>query len=261
MSQESFDCDVVGCDLCGKVIVFVPGLGADYRLFKYQTEYFSGSVAVDWIDPVSGETLEAYAVRMAAMIRTKLPSTIADNDIVICGLSLGGMIAPYIARNLNAAGYILLCSIRNPSQFPRRYYFDWFVVRGNVYFRVLRISFLRFFVRFFLLFRGCFGRFIVRDALDQIICMPARRFAELSRMMFDWAYRKRGQDKLDNDKFNNDNSNMPSIQIHGNRDMLLPIKLTKPDVIIEGGGHLLALTHPNQVNKIIKNFIEQKIIK
>jgi pimeloyl-ACP methyl ester carboxylesterase len=54
---------------------------------------------------------------------------------------------------------------------------------------------------------------------------------------------------------------MPSIQIHGNRDMLLPIKLTKPDVIVEGGGHLLSLTHPNQVNEIIKNFVEQKIIQ
>ncbi|MDR2642184.1 MAG: alpha/beta hydrolase [Planctomycetaceae bacterium] len=239
----------------GKVIVFIPGLGADHRLFKYQTEYFSGSVAVDWIDPVSNETLEEYAVRMATMIRSKLPPEVNNSDVVICGLSLGGMIAPYIARNLNAAGYILLCSIRKPSQFPKRFYFDWLVMRNCVQLRIARISFLRIFIRLFLVFKGFISRFVIPDALDQIICMPARRFAELSRMMFDWAYRQREQDELCND-----NLNMPSIQIHGNRDMLLPIKLTNPDVIIEGGGHLLALTHPNQVNEIIQNFISKKII-
>jgi hypothetical protein len=45
---------------------------------------------------------------------------------------LGGMIAPYIAGNLGAAGYILLCSIRHPAQFPKRYYFDWLIMRLNI---------------------------------------------------------------------------------------------------------------------------------
>jgi pimeloyl-ACP methyl ester carboxylesterase len=255
MNRDDFDQKNVTVDLQGKVLVFVPGLGADHRLFKYQSEYFWGSVAVDWIDPVSNETLEEYAVRMAAMIRTRLPVGTASRDIVICGLSLGGMIAPYIAHNLDAAGYILLCSIRNPAQFPKRYYLDWLIARHSVTFRIVRISFIRLFVRLFLVFRGLIRRFVIDDALDQIICMPARRFAELSRMMFDWAYRKRNQNDL-----NNNNTNMQLIQIHGNRDPLLPIKLTNPDIIIEGGGHLLALTHPKQVNEIIKNFIEQKII-
>jgi pimeloyl-ACP methyl ester carboxylesterase len=219
-------------------------------LFKCQTEYFADSVAVDWIDPIANERLEEYAVRMAAMIRSKLPAGVESSDVVICGLSLGGMIAPYIARELNAAGYILLCSIRKPSEFPKRYYLDWLLMRCCVKLRVIRISFFRLFLRLFLLCPCCVNHFVKSDAIEQIISMSANKFAELSRMMFDWAYRKRNQDELQD----NDDLNIPSIHIHGNRDKLLPIKLTNPDVVIEGGGHLLAMTHPDQVNKIIEDF-------
>ncbi|MDR2114868.1 MAG: alpha/beta hydrolase, partial [Planctomycetaceae bacterium] len=111
MNHDDFNQNNIVDNVCGKVIVFIPGLGADHRLFKYQTEYFPNSIAIDWIDPVSNETLEEYAVRMATMIRLKLPVETKNHDVVVCGLSLGGMIAPYIAHNLNAAGYILLCSI------------------------------------------------------------------------------------------------------------------------------------------------------
>ncbi|MDR2168888.1 MAG: alpha/beta hydrolase [Planctomycetaceae bacterium] len=238
------------CDLRGKIIVFVPGLGADHRLFKYQTEYFLGSVAVDWIDPISGEALEDYAVRMAAMIRSKLPEGTETNNVIICGLSLGGMIAPYIARSLGAGGYILLCSIQKPSQFPKRYYFDWLIMRNSVQLRTWRISFLGYILRAILFLCGIAKFFVMPEPFKQFLSMPSRKFAELSRMMFDWAYRKREQDNLCND-----NLNMPSIHIHGKRDILLPIKLTNPDVIIKDGGHLLALTHPKQVNESIKNFI------
>ncbi|MDR0609286.1 MAG: alpha/beta hydrolase [Planctomycetaceae bacterium] len=234
----------------GKMIVFVPGLGADHRLFGYQTEFFSNSIAVDWIDPDPKETLEDYAVRMATMIRSKLPAGVENGQVVVCGLSLGGMIAPYIARNLGAAGYILLCSIRHPSQFPKRYYFDWLIIRPSILFRVARVALFQYFIRLLLCVPRLTGFFVTINALEQIVCMPTRKFAELSRMMFDWAYRRRQPDE-----FNNKYSEMPSIQVHGNRDWLLPIKLTNPDIIIEGGGHLLSLTHPNQINEIIQNFL------
>ena len=84
-------------------LIFIPGIGADPRLFKYQTAVFPNSFAVDWIDPQNGETLEQYAERLAETIRTELEKR-PPALVVVCGLSLGGMIAPYIARHLNAAG-------------------------------------------------------------------------------------------------------------------------------------------------------------
>jgi len=33
-------------------LVFLPGIGADHRMYKFQTEAFPNSYAVDWIDPL-----------------------------------------------------------------------------------------------------------------------------------------------------------------------------------------------------------------
>jgi hypothetical protein len=54
------------------ILVFLPGVGADHRLFKYQMAAFRNSYAVDWIDPLPHESLEQYAVRLAETIRFEL---------------------------------------------------------------------------------------------------------------------------------------------------------------------------------------------
>jgi pimeloyl-ACP methyl ester carboxylesterase len=73
-------------------IVFLTGLGADHRLFKHQTAAFPDSVALDWIEPNPGEVLEDYAVRLAdTLLELQKP-------IIVCGLSLGGMIVIHRVR-------------------------------------------------------------------------------------------------------------------------------------------------------------------
>jgi hypothetical protein len=71
-------------------------------------------------------------------------------------------------------------------------------------------------------------------------------------MMFDWAYRRRLPEECETvilDK--------PALQIHGTNDWLLPIQLTNPDIRIEGGGHLIGLTHSEKVNEMIAHFVEE----
>ena len=84
--------------------VFLPGLGEDHRSFNHQMAAFPNSYAADWIDPLPDEPLEQYAVRFAASIRTELNKR-TPSSVIVCGHSLGGMIAPYIARELGASGY------------------------------------------------------------------------------------------------------------------------------------------------------------
>jgi pimeloyl-ACP methyl ester carboxylesterase len=48
---------------------------------------------------------------------------------------------------------------------------------------------------------------------------------------------------------------LPIFQIHGSRDRVLPARRTRADLIVAGAGHLLAVTHPRQVNR----FIDEKL--
>jgi pimeloyl-ACP methyl ester carboxylesterase len=45
----------------------------------------------------------------------------------------------------------------------------------------------------------------------------------------------------------------PIHQIHGMRDPILPWRLTSPDVLVRGAGHVLSLTHPREVNEFIRS--------
>jgi pimeloyl-ACP methyl ester carboxylesterase len=44
---------------------------------------------------------------------------------------------------------------------------------------------------------------------------------------------------------------MPVHHIHGDRDRVIPIGLVKADHVIAGAGHLLTMTHADQVNRIL----------
>jgi pimeloyl-ACP methyl ester carboxylesterase len=40
-------------------------------------------------------------------------------------------------------------------------------------------------------------------------------------------------------------------QIHGQQDPIIPVRFVQPDVIVPGGGHLINLTHSEEVNAFI----------
>jgi pimeloyl-ACP methyl ester carboxylesterase len=42
------------------------------------------------------------------------------------------------------------------------------------------------------------------------------------------------------------------LQIHGDADRTLPIRYTRPDWVVVGGGHLLPLTHAHAVNDFLR---------
>ncbi len=202
------------------IFVFLPGLGADHRLFENQTAVFPNSCAIDWIDPLPKETLEEYAVRLAALIRVELDQR-PPSPVIVCGLSLGGMIAPYVARELNASGCILLCTIRKPEEFPRRYYLDWLLMRCCPSLRWFRLSVFQAGARFLLLCPCLLQCFLTSGVLRQFAEFPTHRLAGLSRMMFDWAYRHRSPEEI-----TPPDKKLPTLHIHGTRDPLLPIRLT-----------------------------------
>lgn len=41
--------------------------------------------------------------------------------------------------------------------------------------------------------------------------------------------------------------------IHGDRDRVIPIGLVQPDHVIAGAGHLLTMTHADEVNSILSD--------
>ena len=92
-------------------LFFISGLGADRRVFNniqltgYHITY------VDWIEPAIADTIVSYASKLIAKYHIK------SGDIVV-GVSLGGIIAIEINKQIGLKKAILISSLKNTDEAP-----------------------------------------------------------------------------------------------------------------------------------------------
>ena len=74
------------------MLVLLPGLGTDRRLFEPQASVFPQLIVPPWIEPVPHESLSQYAARLAKMV-TRQP----DCPLILGGMSLGDTVDANVA--------------------------------------------------------------------------------------------------------------------------------------------------------------------
>ena len=91
------------------------GLGTDERVFQLLD--FSGfpTTFIKWLVPFESESIEHYASRLLAPIKTIRPTFI--------GLSFGGLIAVELARQIEVEKIILIASAKTKNEIP--FYYRW----------------------------------------------------------------------------------------------------------------------------------------
>jgi hypothetical protein len=95
-------------------VFLITGFALDKRAFAFMNLPPETYRTLDLIPILAGESLRAYAGRMAAEIG------LAPGDI-IGGVSLGGMVALEMSRVVTVAGLILIASTTHPRHIRRRF--------------------------------------------------------------------------------------------------------------------------------------------
>lgn len=206
---------------------FISGMAADERVFKYvRLPEGYEIVHLTWIDPEKEESLPSYAVRLAEKIDTSEP-------FVLIGLSFGGMLVTEIAKRYPPVKTILIASIPLSAQLP-----GYFRVAATLRLhKVIPIGLVKTAARF--------KRYITNERSEdkkllwEIIKNSNPDFIRWSmQAILTWK-----------------NEEMPQeiLHIHGTRDEVLPARYTKPTHIIPKAGHLMVMTSPDDVNRILYN--------
>jgi pimeloyl-ACP methyl ester carboxylesterase len=214
-------------------LILFSGMGADERVFRPQMLAFPEIVVPAWITPDADESLACYAARVAKRVDPGSPCFIG-------GASFGGMVAIEAARHLrHGLGCFLIGSVRSPRELP------------------VRLRALRPAVRYS--HRVPFGWLppaargmlpLVERFSSASTCGMARQAADSDPAFLRWACGAvlKWEAPVTEPTF-------PIHQIHGDRDPILPWRLTRPDVLVRGGGHVLTLSHPAEVNEFIRSRI------
>jgi pimeloyl-ACP methyl ester carboxylesterase len=212
-----------------QTVYCISGLGADEKVFNFLDLSFADPVFIQWIKPLKNETLRDYALRLKHQF-------IAEENPVIIGLSLGGMIATEIVKNTPGTKAIIISSAKTKNEIPLLMR----LLRYAPLYKILPDAFIKRSLRtqqYFLGAQSKVARSYIKSALENA-----------DTNFYKWAIdaiMKWG------------NTIIPSniVHIHGTNDKLLRYKFVKADIAVEGGGHLIIIENADEISALIKKLI------
>jgi pimeloyl-ACP methyl ester carboxylesterase len=215
-------------------IILLSGMGADARVFAKQIEAIPQIVVPPWIAPLPRESLSSYAERLASTINPGEPCFIG-------GASFGGFVALEMIRHMDVLGCFLIGSVRSPKEFPQHFNL---LKRASCATDVLPFEIASLLSKAFLMSSGALTSSHVTELLKQMSDSDASFLRWACRAVLEW-------------EGVNDTGAVPIYHIHGDKDFVLPVANTHPDVIVAGGGHALSLSHPDEVTRFLKDRINK----
>ncbi len=212
-------------------LILFSGLAADANVFVPQKIAFPQLVVPQWPTPESGDTLDSYCDRLADDLRP-------HGHAIIGGASFGGIVALHVAKRLDPLAVLLIGSVRSPTELNL---VAKFCRHLKPLIRLIPVRFLQL----------CCVPIASRRARSLVPhwCGLARQFRDSNPTVFRWSLTQLL------DWSSTPTVECPVFHIHGDCDFVLPMRYTQPDAVVPGGGHVISLTHPTEVNDFIRSSI------
>lgn len=209
-------------------IYCLSGFGADYRVFRKLQLNNHELIHINWIEPKNKETLQAYAARLVELMLD------LENSCLL-GISFGGMLAVAIAKQKRLSKVVLLSTIMHRKEMPNRYR----ILGETGLYRLLPLQWLKKYHRIDNYFFGLQHRSNIK-LFKKVLLETDLEFLKWGvEAMLNW----KNTETID------------CIRIHGTKDKIIPTrKLSQVDYFIDGG-HLLPLSHPKELEKILEEVL------
>ncbi|KMQ69334.1 hypothetical protein ACM39_04410 [Chryseobacterium sp. FH2] len=211
-------------------IYIVSGLGADFKVLerlKFPEKY--EIVFIDWLIPEQNEEFSSYVSRMASKIN-------GNESFCLLGYSFGGIMVQEINKIKPAEKVVILGSIKSDKEKSK-------LIRAGEITKIPKFLPVTFFNDKTTRVYG-----VVRKMFDTQNPKVLQYFRVKDPYYLKWSIEKISEWKFD------ENPNV--IQVLGDRDIVFPIKNSKPDFIVKGGTHLFPATKYNEVSKILGDIFE-----
>ncbi|MCT2406731.1 alpha/beta hydrolase [Chryseobacterium antibioticum] len=207
-------------------IYVVSGLGADFKVLE-RLEFPENCelIFIDWLIPEKNEPFHSYVERMAEKIDVSEPFS-------LLGYSFGGIMVQEINKLKPAEKVVIMGSIKSDKEKSK------FIRTGEIT-KIPRIIPTGMFND-----KAANVYAVVRKLFDPKNPKILQYFNVRDPYYLKWSVEKVSEWKFEE---------IPEvIQILGDKDIVFPIKYSKPDYVIKGGTHLFPATKHKEVSKILK---------
>ncbi|WP_313503414.1 alpha/beta hydrolase [Kaistella carnis] len=211
-------------------LYLVSGLGADFKVLEKIT--FPQNLEVvflDWIIPEKNEDFHHYVKRMADRIDDSEPFS-------LLGYSFGGIIVQEIDKIKAAEKVVIMGSIKSHKEKSR------FIKLGEV------TKIPRFLPQQLFNINSATVYSLARGIVDPKNPKLLEYFTVRDTYYLKWSIEKVSAWKFE--------ENPKVIQILGSKDIVFPLKYSKPDYVVQNGTHLFPATKPKEVSKILSEIFE-----
>lgn len=213
----------------------MPGMAASPTIFeRIQLPEDSFEMhLLEWEIPNPGESLKAYAQRIAQKVEHENP--------ILVGVSFGGILVQEMKSFLNPSKVIIISSVKSNTEFPRRFK----VAKTTKAYKLIPTQ---LFENIESLVKFSFGSSIVKQRL----ALYEKFLAVRDKRYLDWAIEQIiNWDRKEIDE--------EIIHIHGDADEVFPPKYIKEFIPVKGGTHIMILTKYRWLNdNLPKIMLENK---
>lgn len=212
------------------MIYLISGLGADERVFKFLNLGNQSFSVIRWEIPANGESLATYSLKLIKQIDT-------EKEIILIGVSFGGIVAQEIAGHIPVKKLIIISSIKSPDEL----HWKLRLVRVTGIHKLLPAGFMKqlgiYFADYFFSVETNQELFLLRE----IMLDTDANFSK-------WAVGNILQWK-------GNRSGITPMHIHGVKDRILSCKTFKNYIPIADGGHFMIVNRSEQISKLVRNLI------
>jgi pimeloyl-ACP methyl ester carboxylesterase len=209
-----------------KTVYFISGLGADERVFQFLDLPGIEKRFIQWVTPEKGESLNAYCRRLIIQVKPQ-------NEVILVGISFGGIVAQEIATIIPCQKVIIISSVKSPDEF------NWSLslVRKTKAHRIVPAWFLKATNHLSAAYYFSTKTKEESQLLHQIIRDTDQKFMVWAiDQIMEW----RG------------NNTITVTHLHGTADRIFPIRSIRQATTISGGGHFMIVNRASEISKLLQ---------
>ena len=209
------------------MVYFISGLGADDRLFKNLNLAGIEHRFLNWLKPFEDETFQEYLTRLISGIDQ-------TQEIILVGVSFGGIVAQEIARKIPVKKVILISSVKSEKEYDLR----------------LKVAAI---LKPYAFLPGNLMKWSAGLAANYFFSIRTKKdaafLAELISSADPWLI-KWSVKQILNWKCAGPVPNV--VHIHGSNDRVFPLYKITNAVVVPGGGHFMVADMAGEISKLLR---------